>query len=285
MKEVDTKTKMLDDFKLESVSPFSSLINTERPDAVLDIDPLAFVHFEIIGERFRLSGPEYLSPLYTKDQAWDIYNAMTNTKILNKGPFSLDYTKVSFRNSNILSREVALSKTHCKFGLLSIHGEEAFNKTQEALGRFYWGNYRTQRDPSFGKDPRGREYFVHKDNFGDGDKFVWWKFSERPEGYWHFDVSDPFSTFRCEFNDKVIYHELLIGVKKIMEGAKEYKLKVSPLSDHNFRLFRSDLPDGRYVVGISTDMLLYSQRAFLFFGEEHAKTFLQFVRKAKKLLS
>lgn len=280
MKEVESKKVELQDFVVDNDFKYNG---NPRPDLLMHISPVSFIHFEVIGTRCRLVGPRFISPLYTREQASDIYFAMDKVKKEPRKPFSLDYTKVHIRGWSQYGNEVAISQTHCKFGMLSVSGGKAFDNVLNAFRCFCWGSLTDQRDTVINEDHKGNMFISTKDHFGDGDKFVWWKFTKGNYDNNTFIVADPFSEFHCNFGSNVIFSELAIGVEKVMGGDTEYKLQVKPLSDFNFRIFRTKVTDAQYAVGISTDMLRYSQKAFIFFGEESGNNFLEFLNKAKEL--
>lgn len=281
LKEIDFKTKLKaePDFTYDEIK----YNGNPRPDLLMHISPVEFIHFEVIGTRCRLVGTRYISPLYNKKQASDIYFAMDKVKKEPRKPFSLDYTKVHIRGWSQYGNEVAISQTHCKFGMLSISGQKAFDNTLNALRCFCWGSLVDQRDIVIDEDHDGNKFISHKGHFGDGDKFVWWKLTKGNDGKNIFTVADTFSEFRCTFDNNTMIPELTLGVEKVMGADTEYKLQVEPLNDYNFRVFRTKVDGGCYAVGISTDMLRYSQKAFIFFGEEGGNNFLKFLNEAKKL--
>ncbi|QYN80099.1 hypothetical protein PQD71_gp227 [Kosakonia phage Kc263] len=254
-----------------------------KPLAVMHVDPGRITHLEIFKDHCRLTSGRWTSPSFNRDEVYDIVSLMSKVKSTPKDKFSFGREPVHFNGKDYHRHQVSVSTNNCQFGKVSIQGLEAFVALLSAFNCFYWGNYKNQMETVITDHGGVFTSVVGKDYFGDQDKFAWWEFKKRPELPHKVEFVDAFEMFQLEFEGTAFIYDLIKGIKATTNGAMEYKLTVPELRDINVRLFRFCLPDGRYAVGISTDRLMYAQRAFIFFGEESGKKFLTYLNDVKKV--
>lgn len=266
------------------ISPFGSFkYMLSKPLAVMHVDPSRITHLEIFKDYCRVVSGKWTSPSFTRDQVRDIISTMTKVKNSPQDKFSFGREPVHFNGRDYYRQLVSVSLESCQLGKVHIKGTDAFSNLLGAFNCFYWDNYKNQMETVITDHCGVFTSVVGKDYFGDGDKFVWWEFKKLIEFPHKVEFVDAFEMFQMEFEGTALIHDLIKGVKAVMNGAMEYKLTVPEVRDFNARLFRFCLPDGRYAVGISTDRLIYAQRSFIFFGEESGKKFLAYLNEVRKV--
>lgn len=283
MKEVTKNVK----FDLNTIKYHYS-----KPVAVMHVDPAKITHLEIFTDYCRLTSGNWTGPSFNKDQVFDILATMTKVKDEPIDRFSFGREAVKFRGNGKQDKDVWVSRDRCIFGKVIVNGEGPCRTLFNALTSFYHGDYKNQMETVTLEHDSVYTSIVGKDGFGDGDKFAWWEFKRnrlteqddpRIIHYHQLEITGVFEIFRLDFTDTSVISELIKGVKEIMECKKEYKLNVSELGDINARLFRFNISDDLYAVGISTDCLRYAQRSFIFFGENSGKKFLNYLEEVKEL--
>ena len=185
------------------------------------------------------------------------------------------------------NRKFVVGEYGYKLGEFNAPGTYSMIQLRDLLNAFIWDKHHDNMGP-FAGDYGDLLTLGQIERFGNVDKFATWHISVRndfiPEEKGRLDLSGPYDALRYRFGTKEVLNEIIEGVSKLIStDLMEYCFKDEKSSKVGLRLFKYNVDDADFGVGISTDILSPNQRTFVFLGKESGERFLTFLRKGKKL--
>lgn len=241
--------------------------------ASVNIDPTRYSHLLIYQDYCQIVVGHVTSPSLDKSDAATILKEL-------KGLVS------SFGSTKSRLSAVKYTPTTIKVGQCILLGQPGHDGLLRALELYVTDGPYPKNIPHTNKIGAGSEIIV-KERVGEASLHSWWDFKRYSFGSsLALTIYGPYEIFSFGFSDKTTIDKLSEAVKCLIKtDTKEIKIdtKSEGTDDVNLRVFKQ-LVCGEPAVCISTDMIMGNQRSLIFIGKESGTRFLEFLKKAKRLI-